>query len=290
MRTPEELKQLLQQVKKNDYAVPDGTDVDSVIDDMLKYIGHTDGELRDKLIYSTIMEWGEYKGLISADKMKQMLNTCLSGTHLFYGIGENGTDSVFTRSFSALVLSVAFCMHYENPFLAAEDVRVTKEAVLKYIGLEKDYRGYVDSKGWAHAIAHIADALANIAGCEVDDEVAIGSDGTGDILAAVKALVCNKEYVYSAEEDERLVEPVMVAIYTEMLTTQGLLAWVDGFNMADKEYWKGTMPGDYYLHVNRKNFMRSLYFRLQSEISTEGFEEICKHMRGFLVNDAGDDD
>jgi len=69
----------------------------------------------------------------------------------------------------------------------------------------------------------------------------------------------------------------------KIFATEELIGWIGSFNMADNEYWKGTMPGDFYLHVNRKNFMRSLYFRLQSQISTEGFEEICKFLLGFLA-------
>jgi len=283
MRTFEELKCLLTQVRDNDFTIQDDTDVDSVIDDMLRFIGHTDGELRDKLIYTTFMQWGEYKGLISAEKMRQILDICLSETHLFFGVGEKDTDSVFTRSFSSLVISIAFCMHHETPFLTVDDVQVIKEAILRYISQEKDYRGYVDGKGWAHSIAHIADALVNIAGCDVDSKHCIGREGVYEILQAVKALVCNKEYIYTSEEDERLVTPFMVATDLKIFTTDELIDWIDSFNMADNEYWKGTMPDDYYLYVNRKNFMRSLYFRLQSQISTEGFDEICKHMHSFLI-------
>jgi len=284
MRTAEELKQIITQVKDNNYNVPDGVCVDSIISDMLKFIGHTDGELRDNLIYSTFVQWCEEKKLVSPDKMKEILDICLSDTHLFFGIGKNGTDSVFTRSFSSLVIALAFCVHDETPFLTIADVQTIKDTVLRYISQEKDYRGYVNGKGWAHAVAHIADVLVNIAGCEIDDKFCIGRDGMLEILQAVKTLVCNSEYVYTAEEDERLVTPFMVATDIKVFTTKELIDWIDSFNMSDNEYWKGTMPGDYYRHINRKHFMRSLYFRLQSQISTEGFEEICNHMRRFLVD------
>jgi len=53
--------------------------------------------------------------------------------------------------------------------------------------------------------------------------------------------------------------------------------------MTDKKYWEGKMPDDYHLYINKKNFMQSLYFKLQSNISVEGFDEICKHILGFLI-------
>ena len=77
------MKELLIEVKNNDYSVPTGVNVDDVIADMLNFIGHTDSELRDKLIYGTFLEWGEYKGIIFAEKMKEVLATLLSETHLF---------------------------------------------------------------------------------------------------------------------------------------------------------------------------------------------------------------
>ena len=283
MRNYEDLKQLLIEVKENDYNVPSETDADSVIADMLKYIGHTDSELRDKLIYKTFVEWGEEKGIISADKMKQILETCMSGTHLFYRIGEKDTDSVFTRAFSSLIISVAFCMHDETPFLTAGELQSIKQTVLRYIDQEKDYRGYVDGKGWAHAVAHIADALCNIAGCDKAadaPEYSIGREGLLEVLQAVKTLVCNNETVYATEEDERLAVAVMVVIWNEVLTIEELIDWIDGFNMSDNEWWNGSVPADYYRHINCKNFMRSLYFKL---LPHKTYEKICESMLGFLV-------
>ena len=289
MRTYENLKQLLVEIRDNDYNVPGEADVDSILADMLKFIGHTDAELRDKLIYKTFVMWGEEKGIISTDKMKDVLNICLDESHLFLGIGEKDTDSVFTRSFSSLVISVALCMQDESPFLTANELQGLKEAVLRYIGLEKDFRGYVDGKGWAHSVAHIADALANIAGCDkvvdVDDEYSIGREGMLEVLQAVKTLACNKDCVYATEEDERLAGAAMFVIYREILTIEELIEWIDSFNMADNQWWKGSMPADYYLHVNRKNFMRSLYFKL---LPDKDYEKICEFMLGFLVE--SDDD
>ena len=285
MRAPQELKQLLIEIKDNDYAAPD--DMDGIIDDMLAHIGNPDGELRDKLIYSTFYQWCEEKAVVSTTQMRHILDTCISDTHLFHGIGESGTDSVFTRAFSSLLINIAFCVHYEQPFLSVKDIQDVKAAVLRYISEEKDYRGYIDGKGWAHAVAHIADALLAVAGVEkaadIEGDYSIGREGMQEVLHAVKFLVCNKEHIYSAEEDERLVIPFMVVTDSKALTTQELIDWIDSFNMANNQYWKGDMPADYYSYVNRKNFMRSLYFMLRSQIETEGFADICKFMEGFLI-------
>ena len=74
MGTLEELKQCLINIKNNGYSVPNGVEVDDVITDMLKYIGHSDSELRDKLIYSTFNSWTD-KGTLSISRMKRILST-----------------------------------------------------------------------------------------------------------------------------------------------------------------------------------------------------------------------
>jgi len=285
MKTFEELKQCLTQIKANDFNVPHGVDVDSMIADMLTFIGHADGEIRDGLIYSTFNSWTD-NGTVTTAQMKHILTTCLGEQYLFFGIGERDTDSVFTRSFSLLAIALAFCLHEKNPFLTVSDVQAIKEALLLYINQEKDYRGYVDGKGWAHTVAHAADALCNTVCCEVDGEFCFDRIALLEILKAVKTLILCSDCVYTAEEDERLVFVVNAVCANKILTNDDLMAWIDSFNPTDNEWWNGTIPNDYYLHVNRKNFLRSLYFYFPSpnnELEAVDPSATAKHLLTFLV-------
>ncbi|MCL2350142.1 MAG: DUF2785 domain-containing protein [Defluviitaleaceae bacterium] len=283
MQTYKELKQQLIQIKSNDYNIS-GIDADGLIADMLKFIGHTDSELRDELIYRTFSELVDGKTLSTA-QIKHILNTCLGEQHLFFGIGEKDTDSVFTRAFSSLPISVALWFNQnETPFLTADEIINIKNTVMRYISQEKDCRGYVGEKGWAHAIAHIADVLGHLAEVsettDGDDEFSLGCEGLLEILNAVKLMVCNEDSVYTAEEDERLAVPVMDVIYREILTNDEIIGWIDSFNMADTKWKNGSFPSSFHRYVNCKNFMRSLYFKLCAD---DDYEEICKHMLSFLA-------
>jgi len=289
MRTYEQLTQILTQIKSNDYEIPDDVNIDELISDMLNYIGDTDGELRDKLIYSAFNQWS-YKTLTQA-QIRHILFTCIGEQYLFKGIGESGTDTVFTRAFSSLPISLAFCMHDDTPFLTVDEINNVKNTVMRYAAEERDYRGYVDGKGWAHAIAHLADALANIFGVDkavdIESEYSASREDLEKGLGVIKMLVCNKEYVYTAEEDERLI-PVFFSICSnEMFTTSEIIAWLDSFNMEDKEWWSGAVPDSFNLHLNRKTFMRSLYFQLleckDDEFDEISVREIDKHVLSFLV-------
>ncbi|MCL2187873.1 MAG: DUF2785 domain-containing protein [Defluviitaleaceae bacterium] len=264
MKTYEELKTLLTQIKENDFTVAREVDVSDLIDNMLHFIGHTDAELRDGLIYSTFNSWVD-NGTLTPAFMRHILHTCLGETHLFYRIGEQDTDSVFTRTFSSLAIALAFAVHEKTAFLTVEDVHTIEDAILRYVQLEKDYRSYVEGKGWAHAVAHIADALANVVGCEIDGAYPLKRDDLLAVLQAVKTLVCNKNNVYTAEEDERLVRVVNAACCNNMLSNDDLVAWLDSFNFhVSNAWWEGTIPNDFYMHVNIKHFMRSLYFNFLS--------------------------
>ena len=144
------------------------------------------------------------------------------------------------------------------------EIQNVKETVLRYAGQERDYRGYVQGKGWAHAIAHAADALANLAcvykASDVEGEYTLGRDGMLEILRAVKALAINDELVYNAEEDERLAVVVIDIIDSEVLPEEDMRDWIADFG---REIKKEALPADYYKHINQKHFMRSLYFKMQ---------------------------
>lgn len=79
--------------------------LEEVIKEMLINIGSVDGELRDSLIYSTFYQLIENNKL-SDSLMVKILEICLSEEYLFKGIGEQDTDTVFTRSFSSLVIAL----------------------------------------------------------------------------------------------------------------------------------------------------------------------------------------
>ncbi|MCL2620039.1 MAG: DUF2785 domain-containing protein [Defluviitaleaceae bacterium] len=276
MRTCEELRQQLVQIKENNWKVPEDVDLDALITDMLRFIGHTDGELRDGLIYLAFCEFTEGDTLTET-QIRHILFTCLDDNHLFHGIGEGDTDTVFTRSFSALGISVALYTQYERPFLSAKELSDIKDCVLNYITLEKDFRGYVEGKGWAHSIAHIADVLAHMVCFDnIDDNETVGRDAMLAILDAVKLMACNATVAYDSGEDERLAVVFVDACDSEVLTQVELTGWLDSVNNAEPP----EKPAGNRFHTNRRNLLRSIYFQL---LENGDHEEICKHLLGFFV-------
>ena len=126
-------------------------------------LGSADPYLRDEIAYPTLATW------VSEGVYDELLEGLGDGmtAGLVVGIGEEGTDTVFRRSFSALVL--AECIERATA-LSAIGQGVADETVLRWgdrvagwLVRERDLRGYVPGKGWAHALAHGADALGVLA-------------------------------------------------------------------------------------------------------------------------------
>lgn len=260
--SPDELKQKLIDIKTSGYS-PGGVDVNGMLDDMMRNIGSVDSDLREN-IYSALQKW-TVKGVISVEQMKKFLGLCLDDKHLFYGIGENGTDSVFTRTFSVLLIPLAFSLNGRGAFLSENDVINIKENVIRYLRLENDVRGYVDGKGWAHSTAHASDALEDIARSEY-----IGRDGLLDILEAIKEKICIGYYTYVNEEDDRAAFAVLSTLERAVLTGRDITDWIMSFCSARKT---GVYAEDLRLGMNVRNFLRSLYFMVYDK---EGMQEI-KH-------------
>ena len=83
---------------------------------------------------------------------------------LLVGLGERGTDTVFRRSFSALVARrVHRPRQRGRPRAAGRRSSSGATGSPTWFLRERDLRGYVPGKGWAHAVAHGADAIGSLA-------------------------------------------------------------------------------------------------------------------------------
>lgn len=255
MITQESLKKELELVSQNQYQLPTGVSTDQILESMLAHIGVIDSQLRDDLIYSTFAEWISQDRLTQA-QIRLLMTRALDEDHLFYHLGELGSDSVFTRTFSVLLLPLILDAHLRHSFLADSEIQKIYERVLEYSSREQDHRGYVAEKGWAHATAHTADALEQLALCPTLTE-----EHLIHLLDTVQALVKVSDEVYTHEESERLSIAVIAVFRRNLLSLDTLLRWVQQFT-------EPSLSGEDYLcrmahRINRKDFLRSLYFRMR---------------------------
>src|SRR5260370_6274089 len=129
---------------------------------MVQIFASTDPQLRDNLTYSFLAHAiidVESEKKLTTSQVEDLLLTCIDEEHLFYHIGEAGTDTVFMRSFSLLIIAAILFADAKTPRLSEQVTRQAQTALLHYAKEEKDWRGYINGKGWAHAAAHLSDAL-----------------------------------------------------------------------------------------------------------------------------------
>lgn len=250
------LKEKLLALAENDFHLSGGEDGTALIPAMLRHIGSTDTTLRDDLIYSAFYTWVVADRCLDREQMRFIAQTALDERHLFYGLGERETDSVFTRTFSVLLLPLVLFRHRAQPLFSPEEVLQIKGCLLRYLREEKDRRGFVEGKGWAHGAAHCADALDELAQCGE-----LGAADHMEILQAIQSVVCCAEMIYSYGEEERLATAVVAAIGRQLLPAMELSGWIQAFTPAVLAV--DATPQRLIIRSNVKNFLQSLFFRLQ---------------------------
>jgi Protein of unknown function (DUF2785) len=147
-------------VRSAEMRVPEDRPLPDLTAELTTMLGSTDPVERDETAYPILSAWiaeGVYDDLLAGlgDGM---------ATGLTQGLGETGTDSVFRRSFSALVLAECVARDNEQSLLPAARLLDWGDRVSGWLVRERDVRGFVPGKGWAHAVAHGADAIGTLAG------------------------------------------------------------------------------------------------------------------------------
>jgi hypothetical protein len=173
--------------------------------ELVDFLASADPELRDEIGYSTLAAWIYQSRILQPDAILALNQRLLD--NLKQGIGEQDTDGVFRRSFSALVLSVVVARDNATPFLNAQDLRRIEDSALVYLNAELDVRGYDPVKGWMHSAAHTADLLKFLARSRY-----LAPSEQNRILDAIVAKLTEAVVVFTHGEDERFARAVLSVV------------------------------------------------------------------------------
>lgn len=279
MKRDQELKKQLIMIKENNWEIPTGVDPFVLSLEMLDNIGSVDPQLRDSLILGMFLRVIIDKR-ISYEQMKEILKLCLSEEHLFCGVGKIEDDSVFNRTFTICIVEAIISVNNkaEEEFLNELEVLHVYEEVMRYFRNEKDLRGYVEGKGWAHSSAHTADAL-----CSLAESKFIKHKELMEILEIIKEKICVDTYTYINEEEERLINTFMCIYYKNIIRNEDIINWIYSFEYIKKS---GKYPNEEHLRENRKIFFRSLFFRFKKLNIDESFvkavEQVLNNLPAFF--------
>ena len=223
-------------------------------EELLENFASPDPRLRDTLSF-TIMDRLIEEGLLTLAERAALLKAAMDDRHLFAGIGERCTDSVFRRSFSVLVAPMVLGSDLGADELPEDLVTGALDRILAYARAEQDWRGYVAGKGWAHAVAHTADALW-IAGLHPKTPASRQSD----VLSMLHYLA-TVPYPLGYQEDDRLAFSAYQIIQSRRLPAETIQGWLDRFQrLTGPDDQAETLGG-----ANAEHFLRSLYFRFRAK-------------------------
>jgi hypothetical protein len=246
-------------ILKNDFAVPAGHSVVSLTDELFSLSASTDPELRDTIGLEVFYHWLS-RGLFSSEQTDDFIPRLIS--NLQVGLGEEESDSVFLRSFSALWLAVIVENDQKKPLLTKEQIDLVLEAALAYLPREQDLRGLVPAKGWAHAIAHCADlfaALASSLHTKAEDHIRILDCMAGKLKDA-------KNWVYLYGEDSRLCMAAVAVFERGTLGIEQVKTWLVSLSADWNNSWSEERRTRAFF--NGRNFLRALNWKMaDKEIS-----------------------
>lgn len=241
-----------QAVVAADHEVPRDRRLDDLTAELTAMLGSPDPEMRDRIALPTLCVWigrGVYDDLLTGlgDGM---------ATGLTVGLGERGTDSVFRRSFSVLVLAECLERDRQRLLLSPATVLDWGDRITTWLVREQDLRGYVPGSGWAHAVAHGADALAALA--RSPQLGALELTVLLDVLAD-RLLLPGGPFV--AGELDRLAMAAMDTLRRDLVPMSVVEPWVARLGAA------GVLPpepdGDPYpARANADGFLRALQLQL----------------------------
>lgn len=246
-------------IKANDFALPDRHDLTTLTHQLFSYLGSPDPNLRGDIAFVILQQWITEQNLYSDAELDTMCDELLANLHK--GIGESGTDSVFLRTFSIWGLAFIVQRDITHSFMSAERFTQLLEQVTIYTRGEQDLRGWVDGKGWSHATAHIASLLTSIALHPLADK------STHDHILSLIAehMTRQVEVVYGHGEDDRMAQPIIIILEANLVELSTLQKWLKKLE-AVMDLASAGMPFDikiFNAYVNTRNMLRALYFPIE---------------------------
>jgi hypothetical protein len=234
------------------HKVPTDRSLADLTSELTAMLGDPDPRLRDGIAYEVLATWvseGVY------DDLLQGLGDGMAAG-LMVGIGERGTDTVFRRSFSALILGECVSRDNERHVVPPDTILRWGDRAAGWLVRERDVRGYVPGKGWAHAVAHGADVLAALA----------RSDAVGRLELTVLLDVIADRLLTEGDrllhgEDDRLSFATMQILRRDQVSLDVVERWMA--RLADNARPDHDRDGDpYAVAGNVQQFLRALHLQL----------------------------
>ena len=241
-------------------APPPGADLAALTRELVGFLGSPDPGLRDGIAYEVLAAWIGKPGLLPPAILRELREALLA--RLRERPAAVGDDSVYGRSFSALVLAEVARRDVASPGLSDAELGAMVEAARAYAAAETDLRGRDDVRGWAHAAAHTADWLKLLA-----RNPRLGRARGQLVLDAILDLTVRRHgFVLHDGEDGRLAQPVLELLRHGHVDRAMFAAFVDKLLAPLRVQLGATWDGGLYAaQRNARNLAFTLFVQLSLE-------------------------
>jgi hypothetical protein len=235
-------------------AVPSDRPLAELTAELTRMLGDPDPALRDGTAYPALMTWIE-RGVYD-DLLAGLGDGMAAG--LLVGIGERDTDTVFRRSFSALVLGECIARDNQRPLLPGGKILEWGDRLTTWLLREQDLRGFVPGKGWAHAVSHAADTIAILARSPhlATPELTVLLDVIAD------RLLLPVDRLFSSGEADRLAFATVAILRRNVVPLRVLEPWIVRLAAAAGTRSTYDDRDPYLAGGNAEAFLRALYLQL----------------------------
>ena len=221
----------LYQLKFIEFAVPADDARQAMALELTGCLGDPRPAIRDGIAFEALSKWMR-AGQLDQATLRKLRDILLQGLEAKDAAG-------FRAPFSALVMSEIARTDRIKPWLTADEREALVQAATKYLPSVKDYRGFSDTEGWRHGVAHGADFILQLA-----LNPGLNKPQLDRLLEAVASQVSPPGGpAYHNAEPERLAQPVFYialrgmhdetewdAWFTRLLTPAPLASWDDAFS------------------------------------------------------------
>ncbi len=237
-------------LKADKFAVADGARRQAMALDMLDCLRSPDPLLRDEVGFEALAGWMR-GGLLEVDTVRALHAALLARLN-----GAAPDPLGVERPFAALALAEVARVDRIKPFLNEAERGALVRHAATYLAGVRDYRGYSETEGWRHGVAHAADLMLQLA-----LNPALGRAEHDQMLAALAAQVVPADahfYIYG--EAQRLIMPVY---YVGKRDTLSAAEWDAWFGALAAKGGGATTQATLARQHNLKAFLLALYQGLQ---------------------------
>lgn len=256
------LKEALEQIKPKKFEVESEDYARELLPYMIQYIGHEDMVLRDDLIYTCFYFWLVEYNYFTSPELKKLMLEAMDDKHLLWKIDSADEDAVFTRTFSVLLIALILYRHKQEKILDDVLFVQVKNTLVSYYKNERDYRGFDLRHGWAHGVAHCADAFDELVGCEACTEAI-----NGEVLEAIQVVLNAKNNIFNHGEGDRIAQVIHSIFQNKLSKKKDLEDWLKklGEIKGSASLKLASNYQNFVAKENTRGLLRAIYFRFREE-------------------------